>query len=173
MREGGKLKYIINRKTQAITGINSGYYRTKIYEVDRILYVTETPLSIIENSCISYGSSLTGRQAFVKQVVEVNSKLPIPIKPRFGLFFLPTKSYRNGTCIWFSYYHVNRYMEHNNKLIVILKNNKMISVDVSFNQFDLQMKRTSQVIAYFYQLIYCFENNKYEQNIIKNPKTLS
>lgn len=149
------MEYIINRKTQAITGINTGYYRTKIYEVDNVLYVKESPLTIVKNSCIQYGSSFSGRQKFVKQMIKLNSKLPIPIKPAYRLFFLPTKSYRNEKCIWFSYYHVKNYFVYKNKLFVILQNNQKIPVDISLNQFDLQMKRMSQVIAYFYQLNDC------------------
>lgn len=150
LQKGGKVNYIINEKTQALTFIESNYYRTKIYEEDDIIYKKETPLMILENSCLHYGSSLDGRKQAAKRILNMNSKLPVSIKPHGGLFFLPTTSHRNKECVWFSYSHVDDYWEYEDKLAVILNNKQVIFVDISYNQFDLQMKRTSQIIAYFY-----------------------
>lgn len=157
-RKGGTVTYIVNEKTQAITSINSDYYRTKIYEENDIIYATEAPMTILEKSCLHYGSSFEGRREVAKQILNTNSKLPVAIKPFQGIFFLPTTSHRNEECVWFSYYHVENFVKSNSKLAVILNNNQVIHVNISYNQFDLQMKRTSQLIAYFYQL--CITQNK-------------
>lgn len=153
MRKGGKVGYIINEKTLAFTSIDSNYYRTKIYEENDIIYMHESPLTIIEKSCLHYGSSFEGRKEAAKQILNKNSKLPVTITPHIGLFFLPTTSHRNKECVWFSYYQVEDFFEFDDHLAVLLSNKQVINVNISYNQFDLQLKRTSQVIAYFFQLL--------------------
>lgn len=152
IREGGKVKYIISNKTLAITSIESNYYRTKIYEEDDVIYSKESPLTIIENSCLHYGSSLQGRKDASKHILKSNSKLPITITPHHKLFILPTKSHRNKECVWFSYYHVEDYIKIEDRLAVLLSNYNVMNINISFNQFDMQMKRTSQLIAYYFKL---------------------
>lgn len=148
------MDYIIHRRTQAITAIQSNYYRSKIYELNNIRYMKEPPLTIIKNSCKHYGHKLSVWNEFVKDKLNRESKLPVPISPTEGLFFVPTTSHRNEQCIWLSFYQVAHYMQNKNNLNIALCDGKTLSTNISLNQFQLQMKRTSLLIAHFYQLFY-------------------
>lgn len=153
VQKGGAVDYIINRKTQAILHMDSPYYRTKIYEENRVIYSKHHPLQIIDYSTTLNGSSVQGRSKTVKRILKSKSKLPIPVIPNLGMFLFPTTSVRNRDCVCLSYYHVKEFKQHGNKLAVILKDDKVLLLDISYNQFDLQIKRTSQVIAYFHRLL--------------------
>lgn len=156
------MDYIIHKRTSAMTMMDSKYFRTKIIETDNILYLKEDPLTIVKNSCEHYGYTLSVWNQLVKQTLRRSSKLPVPILPTKGLFFLPTTSYRNEHCAWISYYDIAHYMKKGNKLKIILENGHVIASNISLNQFKLQLKRTGIVIAYFYRLFYTtdyqFEN---------------
>lgn len=148
------MNYILHDKTLAIASHKSNYFRTKIYERNEVVYREEDPLTIIRNSCKHYGYKLSGWNKLVEELLQRQSKLPIPISPTKRLFFLPTTSYRNEHCIWISFYQVAHYLETNKKLTIVFNDGKTVDTDVSLNQFKLQMKRTGLVIAHFYD-IYC------------------
>lgn len=148
------VKYILHDQTLAITTTESSYYRTKIYEKEDIIYREESPLTIIQNSCEYYGYSLPSNLKLVKGILQRQSKLPIPVSPKNGLFFLPTNSYRNKECSWISFYKVAHYIEQKESLQIIFHNGRTMNTNISLNQFKLQMKRTSLIIAHFYNL-YC------------------
>lgn len=146
------LDYIIHERTHAITSVKSNYYRTKIYEENKVQFYEEDPLTIIKNSCQHYGYTLSIWNELVKDLLQRKSKLPVPVSPPNGIFFVPTTSHRNKHCVWISYYKVARYIERKNKLSIVFPDGKTVSSDISLNQFKLQMKRTSMVIAHFYEL---------------------
>lgn len=154
------MDYIINERTFAMTMVDSNYFRTKIIETNDVLYLKEDPLTIIKNSCEHYGYAFSGWNKLVKQLLQRNSKLPVPILPPKGLFYVPTTSYRNEQCAWISYYQIAHYIQKKNKLKIILQNGHTIVSNISLNQFKLQIKRTSLIIAYFYNLFYVSDSNK-------------
>lgn len=160
------MDYIIHDRTLAMTFMESNYFRTKIIETDGVHYIKEDPLTIIKNSCKHYGHALCVWNKLVKEKLKLKSKLPVPILPTKGLFFLPTTSYRNEQCAWISYYQIAHYMKKNNKLKIILHNGSVITTKISLNQFKLQLKRTGLVISYFYRLFYT-NNYKFENEITK------
>lgn len=147
------MNYIINEKTQVIKNVQSENFRTKIYEENRIYYSRYSQQSIINDSCVHNGSSLRGRWKLVRKILRTNSKLPIPLTPQKGIYLVPTTSIRNEACIWFSYYHIDYYVERDNQLAIFLKDGTVYLINISYNQFDLQYKKTSQIIAYFHQLL--------------------
>jgi len=152
------VEYIIHDRTLALTETESNYYRTKVYETNKVIYRKEDPLTIIKNSCKHYGYHYSAWNKLVKKILGRNSKLPVPIKPSNALFFVPTTSHHNKDCTWISYYKVIHYMERNNKLKIVLNDGQTISTDISLNQFKLQMKRTGSIIAYFYPLLHDSKN---------------
>lgn len=134
--------------------VNIGTYRTKIIEEDQVIYSTETPLAIIAESSTENGSAIGGRMETVKAILKTNSKLPSPISPYAGIYFFPTTSARNKKCVWFSYYQIKNYYRVRDKVAVLLYGGRIIIVNTSYNQFDLQYKKTSQIIAYYHRLLY-------------------
>jgi len=146
------MNYIINEQTQAIATVRLGDNRTKIYEMNNVMFSKTNPLTILKNSCEKFGYSLLSWRELIEKQLQRSSKLPIPISPSKGIFFVPTTSDRNEQCVWVSYYHVNSYFEENKQLNIVLQDGQSILSDISLNQFKLQLKRTCIIIAYFYRL---------------------
>jgi len=144
--------YKINEKTQALMKVDENYYRTKIIEEDGIKYSPLSPLKILDENCIMNGASLEGRTQTVKEILNSKSKLPIPVLLQKGIYMFPTTSAKNSNCIWLSYYQIKQYVQNGKQALVYLSDDKSIDVKTSWNQLDSQIKRTSQVIAYFHRL---------------------
>lgn len=149
--------YIITKSTQAIFSVEEGVYRSKILEENSVKYSKYTPVQIINYNCTINGASLKGRVETVMRILKSKSKLPMPVFPKFGIYMFPTSSINNSDCIIVSYYHVKQYFPFGKYTNIQLKDQSKIIVKTSINQFDLQIKRTSQVIAYFYRLIHLNE----------------
>lgn len=144
--------YLITNSTKVIQKVQKGNYRSKIIDETSVNYSIYHPEKIIDYNCKINGVALKGRHETVMDILETKSKLPIPVSPKFGIFLFPTTSMKNQNCMLLSYYHVKKYVKDGNYVSVQLKDRSKLLVKTSFNQFDLQMKRTSQVIAYFYWL---------------------
>jgi len=144
--------YWIHGKTQAIKSETKGIYKTKIIEENNIVRSHHKAITILEENCYAYGAGLQGRFGTVERILESRTKLPIPVEPILGFYFFPTTSKRNSDCIWLSYYHILRVGEMRNKSYICLRDNTVLHVKTSLNQLDKQIKRTSQVIAYYHYL---------------------
>lgn len=142
-----RLLYKITRETKAIKLKRTGYFNSIIWHGTKRKYSIYEPIEIIQENCIKNGSSLEGRLESVRRILNSRTKLPIPVIPEYGVFMVPTMSARNEHCVWFSYYHIKHYKKKGKMTRVKLSNDIGLYVKVSANQFDLQVKRTSQVIA--------------------------
>ena len=67
--------YIINKNTMVIIGIDEKF--SKIIERDNEFEVVNSAKSIIENSCLYYGSSYKGRVESSSNILDSNYKVPI------------------------------------------------------------------------------------------------
>lgn len=144
--------YIITKDTQSIQCVEEGIYRSKISEVEGVKYSKYSPEKIVDFNCTINGASLQGRVETVMRILGSRTKLPIPVNPKVGMFMFPTCSMKNSDCIILSFFHVKQYVPHGKYANIKLFDKSQLVVKTSINQFDLQMKRTSQVIAYFYRL---------------------
>lgn len=139
--------YVITQQTKAIMAKDSAYYRTRILEIGREINVIHKAEQILNNSCLMNGSTLSGRQAAVKQVLKAYSKLPIPVIPNKGVVMLPTASSKSKDCVWISYYHVHYFEQRDHKTFVSFRDGTGLFINTSANTIDMQFKKTSQVIA--------------------------
>lgn len=139
--------FIITRATKAIIAKDSTYYRSLILEGSKEQHSLHRPEQILDNSCLIYSSTLGGRRTAAKKILRSTSKIPIPVSPEKGLYMLPTSSTKNKDCVWFSYYHIDFYEQRENKTYVAFNDGSGLYVNTSLSSFDLQYKRTSQVIV--------------------------
>lgn len=137
----------ITRDTKAINLCDTGYYRSEIFENNETFYSVRSPLSLLDDGCISGGASLEGREVAVGKILNTRTKLPVPVDPDNGIYMLPTLSKRNKDCVWLSYYQIDKYEQVDERTLVVFKDGTNIYVKVSEAVLDLQFKRTSQVIA--------------------------
>lgn len=147
--KGGQRRLLkkITKNTKAIFFSNTGYYRSKILENDEELSSVRCPITLLDSSCIAHSSSLSGREAFTKKVLNSRSKLPVAVSPKHGIFMFPTLSKRNKNCVWLSYYHIKNFYKVDDRSLVNFTDGTSIYVQVSESILDTQFKRTSQLIA--------------------------
>lgn len=139
--------YIITQHTKAILTKDSAYYRSRIQEGQTERHSKYRPEEIIDHSCLLYGSTLDGRRAAVKKILKINSKVPIPVIPNKGVYMFPTSSTKNSDCVWVSFYQIENYEQRDDKTYIEFRDGTGLYVNASESSFDLQFKRTSQVIA--------------------------
>lgn len=139
--------YIIKQQTKAILSKDSAYYHALIIEGQRERHSIYHPEQIIDHSCILYGSTLDGRRNAAKKILKISSKVPISVIPEEGVYMLPTSSIKSKNCAWLSYYQISDYEQRDNKTYVTFSDGTGLFVSTSERSFDLQMKRTSQLIA--------------------------
>lgn len=140
--------YIVSVKTKAIFWSEYTYYRSLILEDDVQRRSLHRPEQIIDYSCLLYGSTLEGRRMAVKDVLHSSSKLPIPVIPEQGVYMMPTASIKNKSNAWIAYHHIYRYEKKNSGTYVTFYDGSGCYVEISLNAFDLQYKRTSQLIVH-------------------------
>lgn len=146
--------YRINKDTKAIKTNESGYFSAKIMENNKIIFSVHHPMGILDFNCLKHGASLDGRNESVKEFLQSNSKLPVPVVPMKGIFMFPTTSAKNDDCVWISYYQVKRFEKRNEMTYIYFRDKTGMYVNISCNQFDLQMKKTGQVIAELLRVIF-------------------
>jgi len=149
--ERGKMKftYTITRETKAIIPLDMVYSRSRIFEGRKKPLSIYTPLQIIDHNCIIHGADWKGRQSAVKDILNSNSKLPVPVSPGEGIFMMPTAAIKSSQCIWIAYHHVKNYEQIGDQTYVHFHDGTGIFVKTTAQKFDNQYKRTSQVIVHF------------------------
>lgn len=132
--------YEINVETLLIIPI--GKEKSKIYEVDGEFIVKMSPLTIIKNSCLFFGSSYEGRKEGTKNLIGVDMKVPIVIEDSKNIIFFPTSSCIHKNSIWVSYQNLLKYSKFNDfSTILYFKNHESIKVEAKYNLIDNQIIR--------------------------------
>jgi len=148
MREGAALGYKITHHTKAIMNKESVYYRSRILEENEERYSLHKPEQIIENNCRKYGWNLNDNRNKVKDILNSSSKLPVPLIPESGLCMIPTASIKNRDCVWVAYHQIKFYEQRDDKTYIAFQDGTGIYINTSESAFDMQYKRTSQVILH-------------------------
>lgn len=147
MEKGLTSVFIISQATKAIVAKDSAYYRSLILEGTSERHSLHKPEQILDNSCLLYGASLSGRRTAAKRILNVTSKVPVPVIPDKGLYMVPTSSTKSKDCVWFSYFHIDFYEQRDDKTYVAFIDGTGLYVNTSVSSFDLQCKRTCQLIV--------------------------
>ena len=149
-REGVHKLFSISNKTKVIERIKEGQFRSKIIDSDQVYYSIHSLEALLNNACLKQGTSLEGRSDFTKEILKSNNKIPIPIDPDHCVFMFPTRSVKSPQLSYVSYYHVADFEPYDKNVKVIFKDDTTYIAPMTMKQCDLQLKRTSQLIAYFY-----------------------
>ncbi|WP_404455748.1 competence protein ComK [Virgibacillus necropolis] len=139
--------FIITRATKAIISKDSTFYRSLILEGKTERHSLHKPEQIIDNTCLLYGSTLSGRRTAVKDILKINSKIPVPVIPDNGVYMLPTSSTKSKDCVWLSYDHIDFYEQRGDKTFVAFTDGSGMYVNASESTLDMQHKRASQLIV--------------------------
>ena len=135
--------YEINEETLAI--IPFGIGKSKIIEKDREIIVNQTPLDIINYSCLYFGSSYEGRHSSTKYLLGISYKSPIIIEESRNIIFFPTSSPKLDDCNWLSLKNIVDYKKDRNSSIVYFDNNIKLPIKISYGSLDNQVLRAARL----------------------------
>ena len=136
--------YEINEETLAI--MPDDVWSSMVLEDDFKYEVNKTPLEILDYSCKHFGSSYPGRKDGSKDILNSSYKLPILVEDTRNIIFFPTSSPLDDSCTWISLGNIKDYRKvGKNKTEILFKNNKVMTVDVSYYSFNNQVMRASRL----------------------------
>ncbi|MDR6999687.1 competence protein ComK [Neobacillus niacini] len=104
-----KNNYLINGKTVLFYGecFENGESFTHVVEGDKEFLVAMSPVKLIDQSLMSYGSNFSGAlKSSKKQLGDNKCMYPIKIDATLDIWLFPTKSYKKENCVWFNLNHV-------------------------------------------------------------------
>jgi competence protein ComK len=139
--------YEINTSTMALLPFYNdfGNVHTEVLETERNERVQLSPIKIINESCLFFGSSYEGRREAVRKSMGYVSLSPIMINLELGIFFFPVESPKNETCIWLSQSHVQRIESlDSDTCSVIFKNTANLILPQSKYALEAKLFRTAQ-----------------------------
>lgn len=96
--------------------------------------------SILNKSCIFYGSSLNGRLKGSKDLLKCRYKLPIIISESNRLIFFPVNKY-----FWINFNMIESFEKKENHTIITFKNDYKRSIFVSYRVVNNQMLKCSRL----------------------------
>ncbi|RSL35120.1 hypothetical protein D7Z54_00670 [Salibacterium salarium] len=140
-------RYEVINKTLALLPVFDLDIKSMIYETNRkIIFSRQTPLEIMEEACLEGGSSISGRIAFVREVVGIHRRRPVPVNVAEDIYAFPTFSHRNPNNCWIFYSHIRKGIadENTGEGIVIFFDGQQLPVHVSYPRLDKQILRTSR-----------------------------
>lgn len=137
--------YIINESTLAL--IPLGKNRTKVIEKYITYEVIANAVSIVDESCKFYGSSLKGRSQSAKYLIGTSYKCPVIISEVKEIIVFPTLSYKNPEAVWFSYNGITTYYNDNKMLKIILENGFEMKINLSENIISNQLFKSSRLMT--------------------------
>lgn len=155
--------YLINEETCALIPVNDK--RTTVYELNNKFTVEQNVLKIINDSCLKYGSSYSGRAAATKYAIGYTHKSPICMNERTLNIFFPTKSPRINDCAWISYNNIFIYSRKGKECTITFKNNVTVALKISYLTIQNQLFRSSRLEYY---LKNAYPQNCGQNNIKKN-----
>ncbi|GAA0436520.1 hypothetical protein GCM10008983_11540 [Lentibacillus halophilus] len=150
--------YLISQQTKAIVTKDSAYYRSLILETSKEKHSAYRPEQIIDHACVLNGSTLEGRRKSVRKLLNVSSKVPVPVIPDQGVYMLPTASSKKKDNVWLSFYQIDSFEQRDDRTYVMFHDGSGLFVNTSVKAFDLQFKRTSQIIAKMNRSIFFGKN---------------
>ena len=135
--------YEINDETIAVLSI--GYDRTKIIEKNKEFIVEKKAYSIMDDSCIFYGSTYKGRLSAAKSILNCAYKLPILVEESSKLIFFPTKSSLEDDCCWINFDYIQDIIKDRNNCIIKFNNNREIPINTSKLSIENQIARSTRL----------------------------
>lgn len=103
--------------------------------------------SILNESCINYGSSLNGRIKGSKWALKSKYKLPIVVSEKEKLVFFPVKEM--GKEIWVNFEMINDVKRYKDSVKVEFKNGLKVDINVSYTVFNNQVLKASRLWIIF------------------------
>lgn len=138
------MNYEISRGTLAI--VPNENESSLVYEDDERYLISQTPFSIMEDSCKYFGSTYEGRKNGAREILGAEYKVPIVVEDTDNLIVFPTTAPSSPDCVWICLKRVKKIEKVDNfNTKIIFDNNKEIIVDSSYRTIENQISRASRL----------------------------
>lgn len=137
------MNYEICEDTLAILPFETG--KARVIETHGELIINKTPMEIIEDSCLYFGSTYDGRHTATKYLLGISYKSPIIVEESRNIIFFPTNSPRQYDCCWISLRNIMDYKRKHNHSIIYFDNGKQILLNISYGSLDNQILRATRL----------------------------
>ncbi len=138
----------ISPSTLAVIGEREeGDYLTKVMEYDEEddYETTHSAQKVMDITCREFGISLRGLIEGSRMLTGITHKPPIAIDRMSGMYFFPVESPLRKSCSWIAHSHVQQAEKlERNRSKIIFKNNRTITLDISYATIINQIYRTAQ-----------------------------
>lgn len=142
-------KYMVNNRTMLIMPAEAVDYYAVVKEIDRIVFVKQTPFDIIKENLLIGGSDFNGRRRSITYKLGMQKKLPMPINPPRNIYAFPTHSPKQFHCHWIFTEHIDQiHPVRNNrkyKSVIIFKNGEKVFTEVSPYIIETQIIKSWKV----------------------------
>ncbi len=135
------MDYDINRNTVMIIPINDK--KSRVIETNGDYIVDDNAYSIMERSCLYFGSSYEGRLLSSKNILGSVYKAPIVVEESRSIIFFPVKSSVVKQIVWISLNNLVSYNKHEKKTIITFKRDKQVLLDIPYFSIDNQVLRST------------------------------
>ena len=142
--------YTINTETLALIPSINKKYETVVIENDKILFVKQTPLEIIEHTLYQQWTTYEGRRKVVMHYTSYQRRVPIPIDIINHIVAIPTHTERDENCKWIIYSQIANFFTGSNdeETIIVFKNDQHMKLDISSINLRKQCDRAMTCIAF-------------------------
>ncbi|HBZ09947.1 MAG TPA: hypothetical protein DEO65_08740 [Bacillus bacterium] len=140
--------YVIHKETMGILNRYDEYGNlcSLVVEEKDIYEVNESPLVIVKNSALFYGSSLEGAITGARAALGKISMSPVMIGGIERMYWFPSKSTEHEDCIWFSAEHIKDYRTlDDGTLEVRFHNDYSINIASTYYRFDQKVGRANKL----------------------------
>ena len=141
------MEYIINKDTYYLMYDGCS---TVIFELSTELVLPgDNLLTILDNSCKYYGSSLKGRLVGTRNLIDCRYRLPIIISEKNNLLFFPLNGKKNGEVIWFNFNSIKSYKKDGNFVSIMFNNGEIKKFMISYTVLNNQIMKCSRMLIIF------------------------
>jgi competence protein ComK len=146
------MSFLIDEKVCAIIPYYNEYGElcSRVVKDDGDIKLKISPIRLLEESCITYGSTFRGRIEAIKYLMGFKKRIPLTVSCKKNIFAFPINSHLRKDEIWIFTNKVLKYREVKKSVTrITFRNFKEIDIEISFSSFDSQFNRS---IACIYHL---------------------
>ncbi|RDI36481.1 competence protein ComK [Falsibacillus pallidus] len=142
-------QYLATNQTMGLFPIHHPTFQTKIYDRDNIFYSTQSPMEIIEETCLTRGASYEGRVQSVRTMLNYPYKTPLLLCQMEMLCAFPTMSPTSNENVWIFPNHIKYFSKSLRHVSVTFLNDETVTVKCSIAAFTKQYGKTITCQSYF------------------------
>jgi competence protein ComK len=138
---------MINPNTFYLNGVYDRYGKlcTIVRELEKTLFIDDSPLHILENSIKSIGYDLKGAMSSAKWILGDIHMPPVMINPIQQICLFSNKSAKNDDTIWFNPAHIVRTTSYQKKTYIEFTNGTTLIIHCSLSAFNTKLQNAMQL----------------------------